>query len=211
MTKIIPTIFAHNEKEFRERFIKILPTSKNIQIDFMDGKFVKSKSLLPEKIPSLKKFNKNFEAHLMTKNPEKYLSTLKRKGFKKVIFHFQNSLDVESITKKIRSLKMSPWLAFNPEVSIKRIIPNLKKTNGILLMGVHPGKENQKLIPSTIKKIQALKKLDKSLKIQIDGGVNDKTVSSLAKAGADYLNSGSFISNAKNPKEAMRKLEMSIK
>ena len=75
--------------------------------------------------------------------------------------------------------------------------------DGILFLGVHPGKEHQTLIPSTIKKVRELRKFNKKIKIQVDGGVNEKTAPKLFKAGANYLNSGSFTYNAKNPKGAL--------
>jgi ribulose-phosphate 3-epimerase len=86
--RIIPTIFSHNKKEFLERLLKLRNVSPELQIDFMDGKFVESKSIRVSDVPDLKKFRKKrFEAHLMCKNPEKYLEQLAKKGFKKIIFH----------------------------------------------------------------------------------------------------------------------------
>jgi len=87
---IIPTIFSKNKKQFNERFNKLIKISKNIQIDFMDGKFVKAKSVQLSQIPNLKKYKNNFEAHLMVKNPESWITKLKQKGFKKIIFHYSS-------------------------------------------------------------------------------------------------------------------------
>ncbi len=208
-SKIIPTIFAHNKKEFLEKFRKVVPISDSIQIDFMDGKFVKSKSVSLSNIPKLNQ-KKTFEAHLMVEKPEKYLAQLKRKGFKKIIFHLESIQSKEKVfllTEKISSLKLSPFLALNPETPVKSALPFIPQIGGILLMGVHPGKENQKLIPSTLKKIRELRKLNNQAVIQIDGGVNEKTALKLFKAGANILNSGSFISKAENPKDALNKLK----
>jgi len=88
MNHIIPTIFATNKKQFLERFKTLRPLSKNLQIDLMDGKFVKAKSISLSQIPNLKKYKNNFEAHLMTEFPQKRIPKLKSLGFKKFIFHF---------------------------------------------------------------------------------------------------------------------------
>src|SRR3989338_6887684 len=104
--KIIPTIFALNEEDFQHRFDKLIKISKELQIDFMDGKFVKSKSINFSIIPNLRKFKKHrFEAHLMTLHPEKYISILKKKGFKKIIFHFDTDDNVKTIAL-IKKAKM---------------------------------------------------------------------------------------------------------
>lgn len=207
MTLIIPTIFATNKKQFEEKFRKLLPIANNIQIDFMDGKFVKAKSFSLKEIPNLNKYKNKFEAHLMVKSPEKYLTKLKQKGFKKIIFHIEAISNQNKIIRKIRTLKMKPMIAINPETKVERIPEN----TDVLLMGVHPGKEHQKLILKTLKKIKDLRKKNKKIKIQIDGGVSPKTIKKLKKAGADVFNSGSFISEAENSKEAFNKLKFQVK
>ena len=208
--KTIPTVFAKNKKEFNERFNKLLPISNNLQIDLMDGKFVKAKSISINQIPNLKKYKNNFEAHLMTLNPEKYIIQLKQKGFKKVIFHYeslQNPAQAENIIQKAKQQKLVVFLAINPETQIEHILPFTKQINGILFMGVHPGKEHQSFISQVYNKIKQLKKLNKKIKVQVDGGVNFPVALRLSRLGVDAINSGSVIAHAENPKEVYNKLK----
>lgn len=207
MKLVIPTIFAKNKKEFNEKFSKLLPIARNIQIDFMDGKFVPAKSIKLSQVPNLKNYKNNFEAHLMVSKPEKYLTKLKQKGFKKIIFHIEATNDPEKIIEKIKALKMRPMVAINPETPIEKI----PRRTPVLFMGVQPGKEHQTFISSVYKKIKSFREKNKKTKIQVDGGVTDKTTPMLAKAGADILNSGSFISEAENPKEAYKKLNTAFR
>ena len=204
--KIIPTIFAHNKKEFTERFEKLAPISKALQIDFMDGKFVPAKSLTLKDIPNLKKYKNNFEAHLMTQNPEKYIPQLKKKGFKKIIFHIEATKNPEKIIKKIRAIKLTLFIAINPETPTEKIIPYLEKVNGILFMGVHPGKEHQSFIPDVYKKIAQLRSQNKKIPIQVDGGATPQVIKKLVKLKVNYINSGSYISDSENPRQALKKL-----
>jgi len=202
---IIPTIFAHNKKEFSPRLKKLLPISKNLQIDFMDGKFVKAKSISLSSLPNLSRLNKNFEAHLMVINPQKRIPKIARLGFKKFIFHLSAAKNPEQVIQRARNWKLSPWLALNPEVPISKVLPFLPKVDGILLMGVHPGREKQSFISSVYNKIKSLRKISK-IKIQVDGGANKTTIPKLAKLGVNYINSGSYISNSNNPKKALKEL-----
>jgi len=207
MRRIIPTIFATNKKEFNERFFKLIKILREIQIDFMDGKFVKTKGIRPSALPSLKNYSNKFEAHLMVKNPQKYISLLKKKGFKKVIFHFE-SLDKEKIPQlieKIKQNKMQAWIAINPQTHTKKIIDFLPNLNGILLMGVSPGKEGQKFQPNVLEKAIQLRKLTK-LPIQLDGGVTPLNIRKIFKSKVDIVNSGGFVANAENPKTALEVL-----
>ncbi len=204
--KIIPTIFSRNKKEFSERLEKLLPVSKNLQIDFMDGKFVRSKSIQPNESPNLKKYKNKFEAHLMVKNPEKYLEQLNQKGFSKVIFHIESTKSPKKVIELIDSFNLLPYIALNPETPTERVFPFLSKIKGVLFMGVHPGKEHQSFIPEIYEKIKLLKSVNKAVKIQVDGGVNEIVIKKLAKLNVNYINSGSLISESLNPKQTYKKL-----
>lgn len=204
--KIIPTILVKNKKEFLTNLGILLPITQNIQIDFMDGKFVKEKSVQPKDIPSLKKYHKHFEAHLMVKNPGMYFTKLKQKGFSKIIFHFESTKNPTKVIDKIKKVKLKVFLAINPETKVKEIFSLLKKSDGILLLAVQPGKSGQKFIRKTLGKIKKIRKLNKTIPIQIDGGINPKTAKKCVKAGATILNTGSFVSEAEDPKEALKLL-----
>jgi ribulose-phosphate 3-epimerase len=206
MNKIIPTVFAENNHEFKERFSKEIGIAKKIQIDIMDGKFVKTKSISVKDLPNLTKYAAEFEAHLMVQHPEKYPSLLKKKGFSKIIIHYEsfwNNSDIIDTLNKIRSLRMKSWVAINPETSVAKVIPLLNDCDGILLMGVHPGKEHQPFVHRVYHKIIELKKINQRIKVQIDGGVNPSVAHRLSSLNVDYINSGSFISNSENPRRSM--------
>lgn len=211
MNKIIPTVFATNKKEFNQRFNKIVSLSPYVQIDIMDGELVESTSISPKDIPSLTHLHNAFEAHLMVKDPEKYLSLLKQKGFQKIIIHYEAFWDNKKLLDllfKIRdTMKLKAFVAINPETSIAKIYPILAYVDGVLLMGVHPGREHQKFITRTYHKISELRARDSKIPIQIDGGVSSRNLFRLKLHGANIFNSGSFISESKDPKSALQLLQ----
>lgn len=209
MNHIIPTIFATNQMSFNSRFEKLIKISKDIQIDIMDGNFVTKESILMKQIPDLKKHANNFEAHLMAKHPEKYISEAKKLGFKKIIFHYEsywNKYKCLSLIKKIKSLKMQAFIAINPETSVSKILLLLPFVDGVLFLGVHPGREHQHFVSRVYNKISFLRDLDKKIIIQVDGGVNDSNISKLRQLGVNYFNSGSYISDNGNAKKALETL-----
>jgi len=209
MKEIIPTVFTKDRKSFMNRFRKVLTASKKIQIDFADGKFVPTMLVDINCLPSFSRQRVELEAHLMVKNPEKYIESLRRKGFKKVIFHIEpiENDDVEGIIERIRALGMIPAIALKPDTRItKRILAIADSTKLVLLMGVYPGKEKQKLRKSVYGRIKTIKAHSKKIVVQIDGGVNLKTAKPLFKAGADILHSGSYICESQDPKRALKEL-----
>lgn len=207
--KIIPTIFALKEEDFQKRFEKLVAVSRELQIDFMDGRFVKGRFLDFSSVPNLKGKG-TFEAHLMTLHPEKYISILKKKGFKKIIFHY-NAGDNVKIIAQLKKSKILAFLAINPEIKIEDVCYLFDFLDGVLIMGVHPGREHQKLINSTYKKIEQIRNINKKIVIQIDGGISPDNIKNLARAGADIFNTGSFVSESANPGKALLKLKKELK
>ena len=203
--KIIPTVFATSTKEFSTRLSKIRKISSSFQIDVMDGKLVKATSVQLKSIPKLLK--DNWEAHLMVKNPVRYIKPLKKRGCKKVIVHIE-ATQVKDALISIKKEKMIPFVAINPNTPIVKLIPIKNKIKGILCMGVIPGKEKQKFHSSVYKKIKTLRKIYK-LPIQVDGGITPANIRKVARAGASIINSGSFISTASNPRAAFSLLKKS--
>ena len=206
---IVPTVFAMSKKEFYSRFNKLRLLAKFIQIDFMDGKLVKKKSIKIKDIPNLSPYKNNFEAHLMIKNPEKQINKLKEKGFSKVIFHIEalkNRNKTIKLIAEINKSKMKSFIALNPKTNINKVFFYLPYINGILLMGHKPGLENISFLPSIYKKIKSLRLINNSISIQIDGGVNDKNIKKLVKSGANIFNVGSFVADADNPIKNLARL-----
>ncbi len=206
MIKVIPTVFAKDKSEFRNRFDKLISISRDIQIDFMDGKFVKAKSVALKDIPNLRKYKNNFEAHLMVQKPLGLIKKLKQLGFKKLIFHC-NTDDNVKVIAETRKNGMKCFMALNPAIKINEVCYLFDLVDGILLMGVHPGKEHQSLLNSTYDKIKQIRKCNEKLIIQVDGGVNLKTARKLIRAGSNILNSGSFVAESDNPRKALKELK----
>jgi len=207
---VIPTVFSKNKKGFEKRFEHLRKASKYLQIDFMDGKFVSTKGLMPKDVFSLKKYSNSVEAHLMTKEPEKQIQLLAKLGFKKIIFHyeaFRNNEDILNTFIEIKKYGLKPVLAINPETKYSSFKNLLYAFSIVQLMGVKPGKEHQKFDSKVFNKIKKIKKNHPKLKIQVDGGVNVKNAAKLQKAGVDILNSGSYVYESKNPKKAIKELK----
>lgn len=213
--KVIPTVFAIRKEDFNDRLERIAKLSKEIQIDFMDGIFVSSKFIDFDIIPDLSKFKGHtFEAHMMTKDPGKYFLILKKKGFKKIIIHFESYFEknkIVNLARKIKKEKISAFLAVNPETKVHDYLLLLKEFDGVMFMGVHPGKEHQTFIYDVLTHVKELRHYKKKIDIQIDGGVNAGNISYIKKAGVNIFNSGSYISESDNPKAALTKLKKEMK
>ena len=205
MASVIPTVLTFDKKSFLSRLEKLRKISPEIQIDFMDKKFVPTKSVALEDVPSLKRYKNIFEAHLMVKEPEEWINHLKEKGFKRIIFHYEaiKKKDIAVLARKIKRLCLEPILAINPETKVENIYPHLKHFKRILFLGVSPGMEKQRFKLKVYNKIRKLREKDKKIIIQVDGGVNPVVAGKLNALGVNIINSGSFIGSSKNPGKAL--------
>lgn len=204
MKSIIPSIIAKSQKEFDECFEKV-KSGSNIHLDIMDGKFVRQQSLnFPFKLPREKR---DYQAHLMVKNPLAWIDKNAHK-VDTIIFHIESYHKFSKIQDTIKLIKekhKKVGIALNPLTSVKSIQHLVKNINLVLLMTVHPGRYGSRFIVSALKKANKIKSFNPKIKIQIDGGINDKTLER-AKRYADSFVSGSYIQNAESPKNAIKEL-----
>ncbi len=79
-----------------------------------------------------------------------------------------------------------------------------------MILAVEPGFYGGKFLPEILEKVKFLRKLKPHLDIEVDGGVNPKTVKMIIEAGANLLVCGSYIFHSKDPKKALKNLQALI-
>ena len=95
----------------------------------------------------------------------------------------------------IRATGKKAGIALNPGTPVEAVEYLLDLADMVLVMTVNPGFGGQKFIHSQVDKIARLRGMigDRPIHIQVDGGVDPKTASLVAKAGADVLVAGSAV------------------
>ncbi len=202
---VIPSLIANSQRELDERIKSV--NSNIYQLDVMDGKFVKNKSLMFDfKLPRGKKY----EAHLMIKNPEKWIEKNWMKA-DTIIFHAEKIKNPDKIISLIKNKKKKVGIALNPRTSINKIKIHLDEIDLVLVMTVNPGKYGSKFIPTTLEKARQIRKINPNIEIEVDGGINDKTIRKALSFGANRFVSGSYIQNSENPENSFAKLKRIVK
>lgn len=201
--KIYPTILARTKKELEEQILR-LKWARKVQLDIMDGKFVKYKTYSIKETEK-KLVGKKVQVHLMVERPELYIKNLL--WAEEIIYHVETGKDR---IEKIQTKKIKAGICFNPETKIKDYEELIKKADVAQIMTVHPGKMGGKYLKHPLKKIAQIKKINPKIIVGVDGGVCEKNIKDIRKAGADYAGVGSTIQKAKNPKQEYKKLRKSL-
>jgi len=218
--EIIPTILVKTFKEVKERIKKVEKYVNWVQLDIMDGVFVNNETwpYAEGKISDLNKINPpasgkrvKLEAHLMVQNSEKVIDEW-LKYVDRVIIHFESKitnreLGIRELIKKVHKKKKEIGIALNPETHPAVVTPFLKDLDLVLFMTVQPGWGGQEFKDWTLAKIEVLRKLWPNGKIEVDGGINDKNVKKVIKAGANLICAGTYIFNSKDIKQAIEKFK----
>mgnify|MGYP001443788597 CR=1 FL=1 len=213
--KIIPTIFALDSETF-EKKLKILEFCDEIHLDFMDGEFTKKSTVSFSDMKNILNYpDKNFQVHLMAKNPIQYINQIKLLGIKTVLIQeevFETCDDLGNCIHQFKDLDINVYIVLNPTTGFDRVCKFFEIIDGVMLMSVVPGAEGQAFIENTYNKVKELSgMIEGSFPIQIDGGVSIENSEKLKNCGANNLCVGSYISSSDTPFENYQKLVDSIK
>ena len=201
--EILPAIIAQNQTELDQMLGKI-PFAENVMLDLMDGKFVTTSSLdFKMKLPD----GPRYQLHMMSVNPLERLKEIPPQ-VDTFILHAETLDSIEDAIKAAKLLNLSLFIALNPATPVSVVEPYLQSLDGILIMSVNPGQYGAQFLPDQLQKLRDLREKSKTINLEIDGGMNDKTVGLAVAAGANMIASGSFIMKSKNPEAAYNILKM---
>lgn len=164
-----------------------------VHIDIMDGSFVQNYTLGTNFVKDLKANTKiPLDIHLMIEEPEKKLEWFTFGEGDYVSVHFEATRHLQKALAAIRARGAKALVALNPATPLSALDSLLDDVDGVLLMTVNPGFAGQKLVKSTLKKIEKLRKyLDAEgyshLEIEVDGNVSFENAKPMHDAGANIF------------------------
>ena len=195
----------------KEETIKILNSTdiSYIHLDVMDGNFVSQTSLPIEEIKSLSNISsKKIDIHLMVSNPLEYIEEIKNiSNIEYITIHLELDKDIKEILKKIKEYGYKVGLSIKPNTKVEEILPYIEYLDLVLLMTVEPGLGGQPFLEESINRLKELKKIiPNNIKIEVDGGINDKTIKYVEES--DLVVVGSYITKSDNIIERINSLNV---
>ena len=172
-----------------------------IHLDIMDGKFVSNKTMPYSELKHISKYtSKRLDVHLMVEDPEKYIPLYAALNTEYIVFHVEVDKDITKLLKMIKQYNIKAGLSIKPNTKVSDLVPYLPYLDMVLVMSVEPGKGGQSFIEESEERIKEVRELLNSYNIpaviNVDGGINDKTVSKCRLC--DIVTSGSYIIGSDN-------------
>jgi ribulose-phosphate 3-epimerase len=169
-----------------------------IHVDVMDGHFVPNITMGPLVVEAVRQVTTlPIDVHLMIENPDCYIEDFVNAGASLISVHVETCVHLNKTVQMIKEKGIQAGVVLNPSTPIDSIHWVLDYLDFVLIMSVNPGFGGQGFIPNSIEKIrkmhETIDKRDLSALIEVDGGINEHTISAVATAGTSVFVAGSAI------------------
>ncbi len=172
-----------------------------LHLDIMDGHFVPNLTIGPPLVKSIRRVSEMiFDTHLMLTNPSNFVDPFADAGSDHITFHVECADDIRAVITQIRARSMSVGLSVKPKTPAEALFPYLAEIDLVLVMTVEPGFGGQSFMADMMPKVKQLRQrideLRLSVHLEVDGGIDAKTVSAATGAGARMLVAGTSVFRA---------------
>jgi ribulose-phosphate 3-epimerase len=207
--QISPSILSADFARLADEVAVISGAADWVHVDVMDNHFVPNLTLgLPIVEALLKTSTLPLDCHLMIEDPDRWAPQYAEAGAGSVTIHAEAARAPIRTLRAIRSAGARAGLGINPATPVEPYEDLLGEIDMLLLMTVEPGFGGQRFLDVVLPKVRRARSLigERSIWLQVDGGVSAETIERCAEAGADVFVAGSAVYGADDPAEAVRRL-----
>jgi len=211
--KVAPSILSADFASLGAEIAKVSASADMLHVNVMDGRFVPNITIGPPVVKCLRRATRlPLDAHLMIVEPERHVQAFADAGADIISVHAEATFHLNRLLDEIRSSGCRAAVAINPATGLGAVEHVLHMVDMVLVMTVNPGFGGQRMIEEALVKVRELRDIvarrGLSIDIQVDGGIDDNTVTQAALAGANVFVAGSYVFGAANPADAVNRLKL---
>jgi len=188
-----------------------------IHLDVMDGAFVPNISFGASMVRAVSRMTAlPLDVHLMVEAPERYLTDFKDAGASILTVHVEACKHIHRTLQQITALGCKAGIAINPGTPVEVVREVLPLVDLVLVMSVNPGFGAQRFIESSTNKLRRMRHLMAELnplaELEVDGGIDESTITDVVWSGANVLVTGSAVFNSRGtPQENIAALRAAVR
>ena len=176
-----------------------------VHVDVMDGVFCPQFTVGP---PIVKAIPDSFvkDCHLMIDDPLTKVQSFVEAGASIITCHVESTRHPHRVLQSLGGSGVIRGIALNPGTPLEVLEPLLDELELIFLLAINPGWGGQKFLPSTERRLAAVRKMigDREILLEVDGGITKANIEHVATLGANLIVSGSAIYDGVAPLDNAR-------
>jgi len=211
-TGVAPSILSADFARLGDQVAEVLDAGATvIHVDVMDGHFVPPITMGPIVVSAIADLVHDkggvVDVHLMVDRPERHVADFAKAGADGITVHVEATPHVHYALQQVREHGCRAGLALCPATAVETIREVVTDVDLVLCMTVNPGWGGQPFIPTSPGKIGRIHSLlPADAVLEVDGGVDERTVAACARAGATLFVAGSAVFGRDEPATAVRSI-----
>jgi ribulose-phosphate 3-epimerase len=209
--QISPSILNSDLSNLAAEVRRIESAADWVHVDVMDNHFVPNLTLgLPVVESLLSSVSIPADCHLMIDDPDRWAPAYAEAGAKSVTFHIEAARNPVTLARDLRAAGARAGAAIKPGTSIDSVRDIARELDMILIMTVEPGFGGQAFMADMMGKVTEARRIADSsgldIWVQVDGGIDTRTIEIASEAGANVFVAGSAVYRADDPAEMVTRL-----